>query len=162
VKKNLEKAKMSVAKYITNEVSRMLYEEHRRLYPERALDGVILLSTALGSARPSHRRNGKLSACKFLDEFKNPIYTNMVDLFDARDWDIGNMFNLYLANGQEFAPGNQLYDSLLADGADLHVRIPGTDPNNFEDESFKCAQSSKGGRRRTHRRKQKRRKTQRN
>ncbi len=161
VKKNLSKAKMSVAKYITNEVSRMLYEEHRRLYPDRALDGVILLSLTFGSARPSHRRNGKISACMFLEEFTNPIYPNMIDLYDARDWPISNMYNLYLANGQEFAPGNQLYDSLLADGADLHVRIPGSDPNNFEDTSFKCAQSSKGGRRRTQRRKQKRRKTHR-
>ena len=170
VKANLKHANMSVAKYITNEVSRMLLEEHRIAYPDRHIDGVILLSVGADGARPLHRRNGKLSTCKFLEEFQNDSYKDvkMLDILNARDMPISNMFNFYLVNGEEFRPGNPTFDSLIKDGADLQVRIEGTDPKNFEDSAYKCMRTNNvvywnrnGGARRTRRRKQKRRKTRR-
>jgi hypothetical protein len=170
VKQNLVRANTSAAKFLTNAVSRMLYEEHRRLFPERPLDGVLLLSVTVESARLSHRKNGKISACSFLDAFRSPVYANMLDLYTARDIPIiNNMFNLYLANGQEFAPGNQMYDSLLALGADLHVRKPESKANDYTDDAYTCANppiepknASKGGRRaKSRRRKNKSKKTRR-
>jgi hypothetical protein len=165
VKANLTRANVSVAKYITNEVSRLILGEYISSYPENQVDGLILLSYAIDEdARKGHRRNGKYSACNFPDQFSNPVYgaKKMLDIFNGRDLPFTNMYNFYTSSGQAFAPGNELYDYFRAHGADLEVRASGT---NYVDEQFACSVSGKhmtAGRRKTRRRVKRRRNTKKN
>lgn len=122
IKQNLSVVESSIAKYMTDEVCKIMINEYREAWPKYPIDAVLLFSTTLSEARPSHLRNGKLMACSFLYEWKNGDGITMYKHFDVdgryeltSDNTIGlaTMYYMYPTDGTRFEKGTPLYDELM-------------------------------------------------
>ena len=117
IKRNLSIVESSIAKFMTDRVCKDLLWAYNNIWSEDPIDAVLLFSSTMPNARPSHLRNGKLMACTFLYEWENSEGKNMYETYGVQ----GNssfMYYMYPVDGTPFEPGNKLYDDLTGEYED--------------------------------------------
>lgn len=130
---------INMGKYITDNVCEMMLNDlHRYDSDTSEIQQVMLVSTGIDSARVRHRKNGKLTACKFLEEWVNYHGSNIMEEYGL-DHKGSLMFYLYDRNLTTFI-GSDDYEFLKKTGSDLATIIDDTLTNNsrFANTNYTC------------------------
>lgn len=151
---------ISLAKFMHNTIANMLLAEVNANNDEE-IRYVLFYSLGVEESRPRHRKNGKVSACNFMDDWNNAYGQNPQQVFGIPDVDKPSMmYYLYMPEGRSFV-GSHLYNILVDDGRDISVPNAGApgDPGYYNDDNFHCLHANNensneemdGGRRRKRR-----------
>lgn len=153
--------KLNAANFLTDFVGKQLLAELNTEYaaalPNRVTN-VIFYSIGIEGSRERHRKNGKLDACRFMDQWINLLDNETLpDKFDYPAYD-NTMYYFYMNDGNQFNL-SPLQRRFVAAGEDIS-QPNGTYPlghaHFFSDDNFSCPQGAiEGGRRKTRRRNRK-------
>jgi hypothetical protein len=128
---------INVGKYITDRVCAMLLDELHEFDEETEdVDRVLLFSTGIETARRRHRKNGKLSACRFLEEWENFEGSNIMEAYDQELMN-NLMFYFWSADGAKFV-GGDLYHWLSATGSDLSTITNEAAADKYGNTNYSC------------------------
>ncbi len=130
---------LSLAKFMHRRIAELMLNEVNAENDEN-INYVLFYSHGIEEARPQHRKNGKLSACSFMEDWTNALGQSPQEVFNVDDEDLpAMMFYLYMPGGVEFI-GSDLYDVLVARQYDLsrpRAGVPG-DAGYYNDENYYC------------------------
>jgi hypothetical protein len=150
--------KLNVANFLTDYVGRTLLEELNAAYAAalpNEVKNVIFYSIGIEGSRARHRKNGKLDACRFMDEWITILDNETLpDKFEYPAYN-NTMYYFYMNNGLQFNL-SPLQRKFITEGEDIsqpNGTYPVGHPNFFDDENFSCPHGEiAGGRRKTRRR----------
>jgi hypothetical protein len=139
--------KINVANYVTDGVANLLLDDLNDMGieindEEIEFNNVIFYSIGIEGARERHRKNGKLSACRFMYEWRQ-VETNdsLPVIFNQPSYE-NTMYYFYIRNGPSFNESD-LKQHFINDGSDISApngTYEEDDPDYFNDENFSCPQ----------------------
>jgi hypothetical protein len=137
--------KINVANYVTDQIAEQLLDELNDLGMEIEgepveVNNVIFYSIGIEGARERHRKNGKLSACRFMYKWDQiETHQKLPDVFDQPSYE-NTMYYFYIRGGPPFNinPLKQYFINQDDDISYPNGTYPVGHPRYFNDENFSC------------------------
>jgi hypothetical protein len=122
--------RLTISKYITDYVGEWLLRQYD------GLQYVIFYSIGIEQSRESHRKHGKLSACKFVESWVNESGQTLPMAYNEPPFS-NMMYYFYISGGEAFI-GSEIYDSFVQNNGNISRQNIQDENHPWADINYQC------------------------